>query len=132
MNKERFDELIKNPSIVKFGDLTGVYFINDTENIVIAFVFAHRGFPTPFYGDREERINLIVFPATELIEPMPSIKISNSLIVLANYDNPEYALTYEIILNSENKSVSVRILDMPELGDSIITKQELEGLTISY
>ena len=132
MDNEIFKKLCTDNKVIKFGELSGRYFLSQNENLVVGFFFMHRGYPRQYSTDPEKRIILSVFPLENLIVDIPLKKVDNEFVVLANSDNQDYALSYLITIDEEMKSATVKIKDYPEMGSGIITEPEQQGLTQTY
>lgn len=132
MDIETLKMLLKDNEVIKFGEWSGNYFLSPNENLVVGFFFMHRGYPRQYSTDPGKRIMLSVFPLQNLNVDIPLKKVANEFVVLANSDNQDYALSYLITIDEEGKSATVKIKDYPEMGSSIITEQEQQGLTQRY
>jgi hypothetical protein len=50
---------------------------------------------------------------------------------MANADIYEYALTYKLDINFDDKTVGIKLLDKPEVGETFITPDEIGGIISS-
>ncbi len=131
MTKERFDEMSKNPSVIKINTVGGGIF-KDADNVVaIQFFFMHAGDFSEL--PPEKRLYLATFPLEKLIPEVTAYPVeNNTLTLLANADNNEYALTYSLIIVPKERTVEIKLLDMPNHGVSLLTQEELDGITLRY
>lgn len=131
MTREKFDELINNPSIVKIDTVGGGIFKDSEDIVAIQFFFMHAGDFTEL--PPKKRLYLSTFPLNNLIPEIKPYPIeNNTLTILANADSYEYALTYSLVIDSKERKIEVKMIDHPNVGMSLITKEETEGICVHY
>lgn len=132
MEKELFERIISDNKSIKFGEWNGQHFIFEPENLVIGFFFMHRGYPKNDFSEPDRRIILKVFPHNNLNVDIPLKAIEDTTIIIVNSDNYDYAFTFKLTVDIDNRKVKVKINDMPVLGQTIITDDEKHGIEIEY
>ena len=132
MEKEIFDTIFNDGKTVKLGECSGQHFLFEKEKLVIGFFFRHRSYPTQFISDDESRIMLSVRPSSNLSVDMPLRKIDISTLILVNTDNYDYAMTFLLNIDLDKRKVEVKIRDIPEMGECIITDAERNGIAVTY
>lgn len=134
MEQDKYLELLNKKSITKF--LTnGCKYCRDVNNeIAIAVSFMHNGHHSentwrtrPF-----KRIFLRQFPLKNLIPEIRPILIEKNILILANADIYEYALTYKLEIKVEKREIELKIVDYPILAESFVTNEEVNGIAINY
>ncbi len=132
MEKHLIESIISDNKAIKFLQWSGQYFFFEPENLVIGFFFMHRGYPKNYFSDPDRRIILSVLPRGNLNIDIPLKSIEDTTKIMVNSDHPDYALTFLLTIDIGNRKVKVIINDMPELGKSIITNEEINGIEIEY
>ena len=132
MEKSKYDELLANNKIVKFATKGTNYFRDLNSEIAIEFSFMHNGEPGNNSSRPIKRIFLRLFPLNNLIKEIPTIQIDKSVLVLANAEIYEYALTYKLEIYTDKKIVKVKLIDNPILGETFITGEEISCIEIHY
>lgn len=132
MDKAKFDELFYDKNVIKIATLGGEFFKDQKESIVVQFVFYHGGGCYIFPRLLDSRIAITIFPLHKLIDGINPRTIKNEILILANSETWDYALTYKITVDEEKRTVSVILQDVPEMGERFISSDELNGMTLSY
>ncbi len=132
MERHLFKSIISDNKAIKFGEWSGQYFIYEPDNLVIGFFFMHRGYPKNYFTDSDRRIILTAFPYTTLNADIPLKQIEDRSIIMVNSDHLDYSMTFLLNVDIAKRMVKVKINDMPELGKSIITNEEKNGIEIQY
>lgn len=135
MEKERFDSLMKNKTIQYGYFFSGFNFKSESNKVLIHISFKHNGHFTNGIDLIGERLLLFVyeskdFPFKNLISNYKKVK--NESLILVNAQEPKHALTYKLIIDENDKDVTIKIEDMPEMGTSIISEKEKKGITVNY
>lgn len=133
MDKETFNNLLKDNKVIKFEEWSGNgFFLSQNKKVVVNFSFDYNGYSRQVSTDSVKRITLYLFPIENLNVDIPLIKVPNEFVVLVNSNNENYALSYLITIDEEIKSATVKIKDYPERGLLGITDVEKQGLTQIY
>lgn len=75
---------------------------------------------------------LTTFSYNKLIKEIKAYPLVKPLTILANADTYEYALTYILSLNTDDKSIQLKLSDHPEMGEKLITQEEINGIRLFY
>ena len=111
----------------------GCYFFRDSSNeIVIQFLFMHNGDPNNITLKPQKRIFLSTSLLKDFLKEIPTIPLQDNVTILANADIFDYALTYNLSINSEQRAINVKLVDAPNVGETFITQGETDGITIYY
>jgi len=132
MRKSRFDELLEDRSVAKINTIGGGIFKDQKDEVAIQFLFMHAGDLACHTLPPKKRIFLSAFPYKNLIKEIQAYPIRDNIIILANADTFEYSLTYLLSIDSAERTIKVKILDEPNVGDRFITQEEVNGITVSY
>ena len=127
MQIEKFEGLLNNNDVIKLNE-GSIVLENLKEQIFIVF-----GFKYLITSITEKRISLIVYRKENLTEDLEADHyIKTDAIVLVNYLDPMYALSFKLTVNGFKKNVCISILDLPENGENRITAEECNGINFSY
>ena len=129
MDKERFDELFGDPKTYKIGPIGGFVLRDEYAEIAVLFFFKHINLINGL--DPEKRIHLSVSRFANLKE-VPTTILKDNITILANADVYEYALTYNLSIDTEHRTIEVKMIDKPDIGESFVTQEEIEGVKASY
>ena len=113
MNQERYEELLKDKSVLKFKEWSGRYFINKENKLVVGFFFMHKGYPKHSFSELEKRIILSVVSLGKFKTDIPLTEIQEESLVMVNSDYFEYAMTFIIKIDKTNRKVNVELKDYP-------------------
>lgn len=80
----------------------------------------------------KKRVFLTTFSYNRLIKEIKAYPLVKPLTILANADTYEYALTYILTLDTEDKSIQLKLSDHPEMGEKFITQEEVNGIRLFY
>ncbi len=127
MDKIKFDELLLDKSVIKFGESGGAYFSFKDCELTFYFFFHHRGNPFKNNNQIEERIGILT-PLNPNLGALPLKEISEETLVLVNYDDENFAFTFKITIDKINRQVIVKVIDMPKMGQRIMTEEEINGI----
>jgi len=130
MNYTRYTELLNDEKVINFSEWSGKDFISKNNKLVVTFSFRHGGYSSLHFPDPINRITLTVFPLEKLNVHMRLLEIEDEVLILANADDENYALSYILKVNEETNSATVIINDYPEDGTEIITEIEKTGLNV--
>lgn len=132
MDREKYNLLYNNNKVVKYYDWSGRHYESQGGKLVVGFFFTHNGCLDNYLTYPEKRIILNVFPIKNLALDIPLYQIKNNFLVLANTGFPDFALTYRITIDEQEKSAKVIVEDYPALGESLMTEDEKKGLTYKF
>jgi len=129
MEADYYQKHILDNKVIKLNTQSCIYLHSKEADMVIGVFFMHSGFPRHNFFDTNERILLDIFRKAVLTKNFPVLSIIDERKILANADHPNYALTYKVKVNEDDRSATIKIEDYPELGEELITMDEVEGLT---
>lgn len=132
METNRFKVLLQSENVTKVNESNSLHLISENGKLIILFVFEHSGLPARSSNDPDRRIILEVFLTDNLNPQLTKTKlrqVSNKSIVLVNSNNEDFAFTYTLLVDEERNNVELKILDLPRLGEMLITEEEKEGIT---
>jgi len=132
MKIEKYQELLADEKVIKIGTIGGGFFKDRNNTIAIQFFFYHPGGFFQNNAISNSRITFSIFPLENLIEEIKPITIIDTILILANSDSLNYALTYRISVNEKERKVTAILLDKPEMGDRLISDDERTGIELSY
>jgi hypothetical protein len=132
MTRERYEDLLQDNSVEKLGVWHGRYFFNLENSLVVSFSFLHQGYPKTFSSDPERRIILSTFPKSSLNINLSLKTISSEAILMVNSDSYEFAMTFSLKIHSDTKTISFKVLDLPEMGSGLITDEEKNGIEANF
>ena len=132
MNIERYNDLMGDPQVIKFGGWQGGYFNNPHADIVISLFFMHTGWRIDPSGRPEKRVTISIIDPEKLLVPILPKIIDKDTLFLMNADVEDYALSYRLLVDPHNNVVSLNLLDLPKIGDNIITQEERTGIVLRY
>ena len=132
MKREKFDELMADKTVLKVDTIGGGIFKDSNDIVAIQFLFMHAGDSPGRVLPPIKRIFLSTFPFENLIEEVKAYSIVDVLTILANADSYEYALTYNLSINLEQRIIKIIVEDMPNVGERLITQEEIDGIAIPY
>lgn len=131
MKKERFKELTGSNVVIRFNEKNHGYFVNNETNLVINFSYKHNVSTIHTFQENAPRITLKVISSEHLKKDIPLIKINKDTLIMVNSNQEyEYALTFNLQIDEINRKVKVKIHDFPELGQGLITKEEIDGIEL--
>lgn len=131
MNREKFDDLINNSAVVKIGTVGGGIFKDSNDIVAIQFFFMHGGDFSEL--PPKKRLCLSTFPLKNLIPEIQPYPIeNNNLTILANADSYEYALTYSLLVDPKERIIEIKMIEHPNVGMSLVTKEEIDGVNVHY
>ena len=131
MNRENFDEMLKNPSVIKIDTVGGGVFKDSDDIVAIQYYFIHGGDFSEL--PPKKRLYLSTFPLERLIPEVRAYPVeNNTLTILANADSYEYALTYSLVIYPKERKIEIKLVDYPNIGSSLITQEEIDGVTLRY
>jgi len=125
MNRNKYNKLINDSTVFKFDAIGGCFFKDMNNEVVIQFIFMHNGELNNFSSKPTKRIFLSTFPAANLLEGIPTKFLNSNATLLANADIYEYALAYNIYNDINRKTVEVKLIDKPEIGEGFILRRKL-------
>lgn len=132
MKRNRYDSIINDSESIKMSELEE-HLLYEKQEIVINFFFSHRGIPnTSPIPNSHRRIELSVFRADEFPLEVELKKTEVSTLIVVNSDDPNYAMTFQLQIDSANRRVNIQIADLPELGQEVITEEEKNGVQVAY
>lgn len=133
MNTAKYEKLLNDKSVLKGGGQFVEHFLMPKEEIIIQFTFMYLGMDSNGYNYLpKKRINLHIFPKANLIDEIQPRLINQKTIILANAESQDYATSFELLIEQEQRGISVILLDEPYLGEKLITKEEKDGIVIKY
>ena len=127
MQIEKFEELQQDNDGIKLNE--GFLLLeNLREQIIITFHYSFLKELNP-----TKRILLNVSRKANFIEEMKAnFQIKSKATLLVNYSTLEYAHTFELTVNSLNKSVHILLKENPYNGNNLITNDERKGIRVYY
>lgn len=132
MEKKRFEQLFSDKQSVLVGTIGGGLFHDSNKEIVLEFLFMHNGDFSNRGSKPCKRLFISHFPYKNLNEEIPTLLVNDKKNVLANADIFEYALAYEISIDTQKRVVKTILVEKPVLGESFLTAEELDGIEIYY
>lgn len=133
MNVEKYENLLNDNSVLKGWGNFVEHFLIPNEEIIIQFMFMYLGMDSNGLNSLpKKRINLHTFPKANLIDEIQPRLINQKTIILANAESQYYAISFELLVEQEKRTISVILLDEPYLGGKLITKEEKYGIIIKY
>ncbi|SHN23041.1 hypothetical protein SAMN04488057_11252 [Cyclobacterium lianum] len=78
----------------------------------------------------KERFDISTGPLNKLTVPEIFEEINEPIDFIVNNDDEDHRITFEIIPNWENDLINIKIKKYPQIGDSILTKNEKEGFYV--
>lgn len=130
MDKNKFETYFNDESVIKFGEWHGGHFTNTENNIVIFFAFLHRGLKNHIDIVNDKRIIFNTYNVEQHQGLKPLKNIGTTTLFLVNSHNSDFAIVFNISINSKDKTARLEMLEKPELGHSLITEDERNGMTI--
>lgn len=127
MEQSEFNEFYNNPQVIKINSHGIANLLYEPLNLVVCFTFFHRG----IFEDETRRISLTTSSKEELFDLIHFTNISSRCIIMTNSDEPLYAIAYELLINSIEKTIILNIVKLPHLGQSLITSEELSGISLT-
>lgn len=129
MDQKRFEELLNDKNVFKiYTPIGGNIFKDSNEVCAIQFVFMHAGDFREHTLPPKKRIFLSVYPFEKLSKEIEAYPINNYILILANADNKDYALSYKLVIDQEQQLIKLKIEDWPTVGDRFVTYEEREGI----
>lgn len=133
MNTDRYEELIADNKVLKIQkDIGLTFFKHLNDNIVFDFTFYYRGDISEVLLPPEKRISISIFIAEKLIPEINYNIVEDNFILLVNANDKNYSLSYNININTHDRTVCAKILDCPTYGKEFVTSEEKEGLIVNY
>lgn len=131
MDIEIFEKFNNDKSVYKFGGWHGEFFLNDENNIIIGFVFLHKGYKFNT-SSSEKRIIYEVIKTESYQGGKPLKRISNEALFLVNVDHPAFSILFKSSIDSKNRIAKLELIEPPKSGLSLLSKEEKEGISIGY
>lgn len=133
MDQKRFEDLLRDNNVFKIHtSIGGNVFKDSNEVCAIQFVFMHAGDIREHTLPPKKRIFLSVFPFEKLHKEIEAYSFNNSILILVNADDKDYALSYRLVIDEERQIVRLKIEDWPTLGKKFVTYEEREGIEENF
>lgn len=132
MNKKVYEQMIADNAIVKIETYGGGYFQDIRGEIAIHFLFNHYDQMPNYSAKPFQRVDLQTFPLKNLPNQITAVPISSNVTIMVNADNSDYAQTYNISVDTIKRSVNLELTKRPDLGETLLTLEEINGIHLAY
>ena len=132
MNSIKFDEYYNNVNVIKFNNLEGGLFYNKENEIIILFSFFHTGLNSIWRDAPNKRIDFQIYKSQIYTGPKPLYKIENEKLFLVNSKHPDFGILFKSTIDKEKNIARIELVELPELGTSLITDEEKNGLEVKF
>ena len=127
MEQHDYFKLYNNLQIIKIKRQGSVYLFYEPSNLVVCLTFFHTGIS----DDENRRVSITTTSKEEFLSSNSLINVSARCTIMANADDPLYALTYSLVIQSTDKTILLKLKKHPHLGQNLITHEELNGLVVN-
>lgn len=131
MKPELLNEIKKDNSIIKIDWKALLTFLNIEEKIIIHIIWVHQGW-NYFNINTRERFILKIIKKKDFQMQCNPIDLQEKVKILTNSEQAKFSSLYQLELNKSNKDVIFKLIEYPELGQSLITENEKSGFIIKY
>lgn len=131
MERKKYDLLLQDNSISKYRGVAHCILKDINNEIAIQFHFT-------YWTNQNGRSHIPkrMFLNQFLFKDYPGNDVPKTIIdnivIMVNTESPDYAMTYKISYDSERKSIEGRMLDRPEMAETRIHPEEIEGIKILF
>ena len=131
METNDFNALLNNPMVVKLKGHSSAFLFYEPLNLIVNFIFIHRGIEE----NTDRRISITTSEKNEFSEVVDITNLQNitsRCTILVNCDEPMSAISYNLNINSKDKTISLAIDNLPIIGKDLIPHEELTGISINF
>lgn len=126
MEKEKYLNYLEDKEVIKIPDWTTVFLKN--KNLSVDITYFHFGSQRVWHSNPNNvRLHVSTFIG-DFIPEIPNRIISDETILLLNSREENLAHAWVLKIDNKNNNVSLSLKDYPQVGMSLISDEESNGL----